>query len=288
MSGNPTRRSAACSTIPGHRLTPSTSAKAAAALPRWSSPAAALPTFPAMLRHSWSAALGRSRRPAIQECEYRRRRRQYNRRFRSDGFHRTGTAGLCPLHRRRGGVVDFPGRPAPPATTESPAARSKGPARAMFGANALIVGINGLSTTVSGALIDEGSSGGTGGSLVKVGSGTLILSGANTYTGLTAVSQARCSSATAAPAVRSSEMSSIERSSRSTAPIPTPSAGASPETVHSSRCGRGPPFHRRQRVSRRHDRQCAEVQLSNGGTGAGSSSTSAAGRRDQPAVIHSH
>lgn len=57
-----------------------------------------------------------------------------------------------------------------------------------LGAKALTVGANGLSTTVSGTIQDGGLDGGTGGSLTKVGAGTLTLSGANTYTGGTTIS----------------------------------------------------------------------------------------------------
>src|SRR5215472_2271538 len=50
-----------------------------------------------------------------------------------------------------------------------------------LGSNQLIVGSNNLSTTVSGVIR------GTGGALVKVGSGTLTLDGSNSYTGATVV-----------------------------------------------------------------------------------------------------
>jgi len=70
-----------------------------------------------------------------------------------------------------------------------------------LGANQLTVGGNNQSTTFSGVISDCGGGGGgvcgaqtfnlglatTGGSLVKTGTGTLTLSGANTYTGATNV-----------------------------------------------------------------------------------------------------
>ncbi len=57
-----------------------------------------------------------------------------------------------------------------------------------LGARSLAVGSNDRSTTFAGIIQDSGSSGGTGGSLTKIGTGTLTLSGANTYTGTTTVS----------------------------------------------------------------------------------------------------
>ena len=60
-----------------------------------------------------------------------------------------------------------------------------------LGANNLTVGSNNLSTTFSGVIQDGGvfGNGGTGGSLTKIGTGTLILTGANTYTGDTNVNR---------------------------------------------------------------------------------------------------
>jgi fibronectin-binding autotransporter adhesin len=56
----------------------------------------------------------------------------------------------------------------------------------LLGGNSLTVG-TANDTTFAGVIADGGSNGGIGGSLVKEGSGTLILTGANTYTGGTTV-----------------------------------------------------------------------------------------------------
>jgi autotransporter-associated beta strand protein len=58
-----------------------------------------------------------------------------------------------------------------------------------LGANNLTLSSNNLSTTFSGVIRDGGENDGTGGSLTKVGTGTIDLTGANTYTGDTNVNR---------------------------------------------------------------------------------------------------
>lgn len=59
----------------------------------------------------------------------------------------------------------------------------EGDGNIFLGARTLSVGSNGLSTDFSGVLQDGGATAGTGGSLTKIGVGTLTLTGTNTYTG---------------------------------------------------------------------------------------------------------
>jgi autotransporter-associated beta strand protein len=65
----------------------------------------------------------------------------------------------------------------------------EGDGNVFLGANKLAVGRNDLSTTFSGVIQDGGQNGGIGGSLNKVGSGVLTLSGTNTYSGNTTVNR---------------------------------------------------------------------------------------------------
>jgi autotransporter-associated beta strand protein len=67
----------------------------------------------------------------------------------------------------------------------------EGDGKVFLGANNLSVGSNNRSTLFSGVVQDGGQNGGSGGSLTKIGPGTLTLSGANTYIGPTTVNAGR-------------------------------------------------------------------------------------------------
>jgi autotransporter-associated beta strand protein len=77
------------------------------------------------------------------------------------------------------GTLDISQHDTPGVTTGS----IQGNGLVFLGGVNLTVGANNLSTTFSGLMQDGGFSGGTGGSLAKIGTGTLTLSGVNTYTG---------------------------------------------------------------------------------------------------------
>ena len=109
-------------------------------------------------------------------------------------FFGESTGGNAQFITNSGGVFDisglgtFPDSGDPSVSVTGMTAGSIAGAGAYFlGSKQLTVGSNNLSTTVSGIIQDGGSSGGVGGSLVKVGTGTLTLSGANTYTGGTTI-----------------------------------------------------------------------------------------------------
>ncbi|WP_051380340.1 autotransporter domain-containing protein [Bradyrhizobium sp. WSM1743] len=80
-------------------------------------------------------------------------------------------------------VFDFSASSGPNGDHKLSAGSIAGNGTFYLGANELTVGGNNLFTTVSGVIADGGASGGTGGSLVKTGTGMLTLTGTNTYTG---------------------------------------------------------------------------------------------------------
>lgn len=81
------------------------------------------------------------------------------------------------------GNLDISQHDAPGVTTGS----IEGNGLVFLGGVNLTVGANNLSTTFSGLMQDGGFSGGSGGSLAKIGTGTLRLSGANAHTGGTLI-----------------------------------------------------------------------------------------------------
>jgi outer membrane autotransporter protein len=105
-------------------------------------------------------------------------------------FLQNATGGLARIITNAGGTFDLSGMTSARLTVGS----IEGAGNYYLGSNQLTVGRNNLSTTVSGVISDCGPSGmdcinagATGGSLVKVGTGTLVLSGTNMYTGGTTV-----------------------------------------------------------------------------------------------------
>ncbi len=82
------------------------------------------------------------------------------------------------------GQMDIGSRAAPGVTIGSLA----GDGLVFLGAKTLTLGSNNQSTSFAGVIQDGGRSHGTGGSLTKIGTGTLTLSGADTYTGTTTTS----------------------------------------------------------------------------------------------------
>jgi autotransporter-associated beta strand protein len=73
------------------------------------------------------------------------------------------------------------------SSTGTTAGSIEGAGNVFLGSKNLAIGGNNLSTIFAGVIQDGGIPGGTGGSLTKTGSGTLTLSGVNTYSGATSV-----------------------------------------------------------------------------------------------------
>src|SRR5262252_2608706 len=109
-------------------------------------------------------------------------------------FNDNSTGGNAQFITNAGGIVDFSNTAGPAGDGDISAGSIAGAGNYYLGSNLLTVGGNNLNTSVSGVISDCGDSGSdcsdagaTGGGLIKIGSGTLTLSGLNTYTGPTAV-----------------------------------------------------------------------------------------------------
>ena len=99
-------------------------------------------------------------------------------------FTGSSTGGQARLIANVGAFVDISGL----TTSGMTAGSIEGAGTYRLGSKQLAVGTNNIAGLVSGSIVDGGDSGGTGGSLVKTGTGTLILSGNSTYTGGTTIS----------------------------------------------------------------------------------------------------
>jgi autotransporter-associated beta strand protein len=99
-------------------------------------------------------------------------------------FTATSSGGQARLIANTGGVVDISGLTSSGMTAGS----IEGNGTFRLGSKQLTVGGNNASATLSGSIVDGGDSGGIGASLVKTGTGTLILNGNSTHTGGTTIS----------------------------------------------------------------------------------------------------
>ena len=110
-------------------------------------------------------------------------------------FENTSTAGSAAITNNGGfAVVDFSSSSGPSGDGKLSAGSIAGAGNFYLGSDQLTVGGNNLSTIVSGVISDCGASGtaclnsgASGGSLVKIGTGTLTLTGTDIYTGTTTI-----------------------------------------------------------------------------------------------------
>ena len=98
-------------------------------------------------------------------------------------FFGDSTGGTARVQVFGNGKLEISGHNAPGVTIGS----LEGTGNVFLGANNLTVGSNNRSTIFSGVIQDGGLNGGVGGSLTKIGTGKLTLTGNNTYTGGTII-----------------------------------------------------------------------------------------------------
>src|SRR4030095_12674486 len=108
-------------------------------------------------------------------------------------FTGSSTAGAARLGAGSNGVVDISGLTTPGTTAGYIVTDDTGSNFFRLGAKILTVGSSNASTTVRCVIADGGASGGVGGSIVKVGTGTMTYAGsfANIYTGTTYVNEGK-------------------------------------------------------------------------------------------------
>ncbi len=102
-------------------------------------------------------------------------------------FRDNSTGGQARLVMNNTSVADFSLTVGPNGDRKISFGSLEGTGTILLGANQLTIGGNNLSTEIAGTIANGGLNGGTSASLVKVGTGTLTLSGVNTYTGGTIV-----------------------------------------------------------------------------------------------------
>ncbi|MCG7509059.1 autotransporter domain-containing protein [Mesorhizobium retamae] len=97
-------------------------------------------------------------------------------------FRAEADASAAQITNTAGGSVDISR-----ATTGTAIGALSGAGNVLLGSKTLTLGGLGGDQTISGIVQDGGAGGGTGGSLIKTGAGTLALTGTNTYTGTTTI-----------------------------------------------------------------------------------------------------
>jgi autotransporter-associated beta strand protein len=103
-------------------------------------------------------------------------------------FSNTSTAGNAAITNGASGVTDFSLSSGANNDHKLSAGSINGAGLFNLGQNELTVGGNNLSTNVTGVIADGGAGGGSGAKLIKTGTGNMILSGNNTYSGGTTIS----------------------------------------------------------------------------------------------------